>query len=369
MKNKNTSYSNKNFLIIGHTGTGKTALLNYVFGQTVAKSAAGRPVTKKGSWKSIRISSPFVDNETLTFFDSWGLEADLAPEWEQEIRKKLTANWNEEVICGVIFCLSYALRIQEFELRMLRLLMELGYKVLVVITHADAGNYNTLKANYHQRIETACVKYKSSYALVDACMVSMKKKVGSCTAFGKEKIIKKLDQFSTDNLFLIYCNQVDAVFGEITKEINVRIYRKNKLIESLENDQGWKKIKRVCFPRIPAPDWLNRFCLSGKNKINFGELLPEEIEKDLEELKQMVDNRLRTFSQGYLQVYNVSFTVKQVPWYVYVSDVLTLSNKRQILLGKEYINRLEKLRDEILHLQEQAKKEKRQVLLNLYNKK
>ena len=369
MKNKNTSYSNKNFLIIGHTGTGKTALLNYVFGQTVAKSAAGRPVTQKGSWKSIQISSPFVDNETLTFFDSWGLEADLAPEWEQEIRKKLTANWNEEVIYGVIFCLSYALRIQEFELRMLRLLMELGYKVLVVITHADASNYNILKANYHKRIETACVKYKSSYAIVDACMVSMKKKVGSCTAFGKEEIIQNLAQFATDNLHFIYCKQLDLDFGEIEKEIQLRIYRKKKLLKLLEEDQGWNKFKRVCFPRIPAPDWLNRFCSSGKNKVNFRELLPEEIEKDLEELKQMVANRLRTFSQGYSHIYQVPFTLQDIPWSVYMRDLLTFSNKHRMMMAEKYINWLQDFNGMVLSLKEMAKKEKRQVLLNPYNKK
>lgn len=211
------SNSNKNFLILGHTGVGKSQLINYLFGQQVAKTGAGRPVTQKGNWQKVQIHSPFTNNETFTFFDSWGLESNKADSWKQKISQKLTSSWDENMICGIIYCFSYAHRIQEFELNIISHLLSLEYKTLIVLTNADCRNHKELQPAYFARINEQLSSYQGKYEITEICSIEIKKLGGRKEQpFGKEKLFSILLSQTTDNILRIF----NKNFANLKKEIN-----------------------------------------------------------------------------------------------------------------------------------------------------
>ena len=61
-----------NILIAGKSGVGKSSLLNYIFGEEVAETGAGKPVTAEGLHE---YSFELKDNDRISFSicDSWGL--------------------------------------------------------------------------------------------------------------------------------------------------------------------------------------------------------------------------------------------------------------------------------------------------------
>lgn len=99
-----------NILIAGKSGVGKSSLLNYIFGEEVAETGAGKPVTAEGLHE---YSFELKDNDRISFSicDSWGLEPDKADEWHKQIIDKV-AEYDKHSInewfSTIIYCLSAA---------------------------------------------------------------------------------------------------------------------------------------------------------------------------------------------------------------------------------------------------------------------
>nr|WP_252866342.1 GTPase [Wohlfahrtiimonas chitiniclastica] len=60
--------TNYNIAIIGQTGVGKSSLINYLFGDNVAKTGVGKPVTTNG-FHEIK---HFIKDMPVNIYDSWG---------------------------------------------------------------------------------------------------------------------------------------------------------------------------------------------------------------------------------------------------------------------------------------------------------
>lgn len=73
---------NTNVLILGKTGSGKSALVNYLYGQNIAVAKVGRPVTERG----LHRHPPFMWNDIqVSVFDSWGLESSFIDDWKEDL--------------------------------------------------------------------------------------------------------------------------------------------------------------------------------------------------------------------------------------------------------------------------------------------
>lgn len=138
-----------NVLILGKSGSGKSSLLNYLWGAALADAAAGRPVTprEKNGVVAIYRYPPIREGAlTVSIDDSWGLEADSADHWvrlitAQAAERERSDNINEWYHT-VIYCLSAkGARVEPFETdQVLSALRGAGHHVMFVLTKCDIAS-------------------------------------------------------------------------------------------------------------------------------------------------------------------------------------------------------------------------------------
>ncbi len=107
---------NVNLLLLGKTGSGKSSLLNYLFGESMALAGAGRPVTGQGLFKC----RPFAyRNLSITIYDSWGLEPDKTEQWERLVQEELDSRSGRSIadwFHAIVYCIdAKRSRLEDFE--------------------------------------------------------------------------------------------------------------------------------------------------------------------------------------------------------------------------------------------------------------
>jgi hypothetical protein len=177
---------------------GKSSLINYLAGKPVAKTGAGKPVTPKGEFQEVTIPSPRKPDVHVTFYDSWGLEADQGEIWKRVMGEKLDATLAlEKVISGIIYCASYANnRIQDFEIELAGDLLAKRYRVILALTKADMSNFAVAKDVYRRRFNEGLKDYAGDYTFVDIA-AEAKPKIGQSAAgaaFGKDELFAAIEQ-------------------------------------------------------------------------------------------------------------------------------------------------------------------------------
>ena len=299
--------ANKNFLILGHTGVGKSSLINYLVDKDVVATSTGKPCTPKDKWQEVVIPSPFADNETLTMFDSWGLEANRSQEWKGLVLEKLQDNWNEKIICGVVYCFSYFHKIEDFELDLIKDVLATGYNVLIVLTNADCAAHDAKKTAYHRRINETLNDFAGKYKVVDVCNVNFKKLVGEAKRFGREEMLQTLSDFSTENLYRLYCFKLDKIAGEVLKKIQERLEAFQVPVANDKVHSIFVVIGIVGYPIIGP--------LAGLNTIEEYNRTQEIFKKDISELCSEIVTSLEKFGEVFRKVYNVSFKEKSLSFW------------------------------------------------------
>lgn len=182
-----------NVLILGKTGVGKSSFINYIYGQKKRETGTGRPVTKKGIFKE----TFKLENLIVNIYDSWGLEADKADSWEDEIIKVLKEH-NETMeikdwFHTVYYCFStQSARIEDFEINnILKPLIQKGNKVSIILTHSDVAFADT-------KSKAMIDVLKEKLGIDDSDIIKVasegKKLLGGTTKdpFGREEVLLKL---------------------------------------------------------------------------------------------------------------------------------------------------------------------------------
>ncbi len=130
-----------NVLILGKTGVGKTALFNYLFGQEILATGAGRPVTGMGLFEEEVVLDSGL---TLHLYDSWGMEADKTQAWRDLVNEALSKHQGRKIgdcFHTIIFCISAkSARVEDFELEMIKTLKDSGHPLIIALTHADISD-------------------------------------------------------------------------------------------------------------------------------------------------------------------------------------------------------------------------------------
>ncbi len=129
------SMGSVNILVAGQTGVGKSTLINAVFGEQFAKTAAGRPVTQNAEWFS-------SESVPLRILDTRGLEAKDYEETLQMMRSEiehLRAQQDErdQLHLGWVCISSPSSRVQDCEVDIVRILNKYDIPAIVVLTKDD----------------------------------------------------------------------------------------------------------------------------------------------------------------------------------------------------------------------------------------
>ncbi|WP_418842816.1 GTPase [Ruminococcus sp.] len=178
-----------NILIAGKSGVGKSSLLNYIFGEEVAETGAGKPVTAEGLHE---YSFELKDNDRISFSicDSWGLEPDKADEWHKQIIDKV-AEYDKHSInewfSTIIYCLSAdSDRVEDFEISIINDLIAEKNNVNVVITHCKSENDDRAERMKKRIVEDGSV---SADSVIFVNNYEKKLISGEVKKFGREEVV------------------------------------------------------------------------------------------------------------------------------------------------------------------------------------
>ena len=128
-----------NILVAGITGTGKSTLINAVFGENTAKTGSGRPVTE-------RIDEYGSDVDKIHIWDTVGLELDSEKTKESiaSIRATISSKNDSKDLYDRIHAIWYCInsgskRYQGAELDFIKQLHDIGVPFIIVLTQCSGA--------------------------------------------------------------------------------------------------------------------------------------------------------------------------------------------------------------------------------------
>ena len=140
-----------NILLLGQTGVGKSSLLNYLAGRDLAKAGIASGVG--GLTKGIHKYPVVINGQHCMVSDSEGFELSHVRYWKNLIEKELSIRGNKGVANWyhiIVFCIgANGSRVQDFELDLLRKLLDSGYGVVVAFTKMDMAYEDDLASMRH----------------------------------------------------------------------------------------------------------------------------------------------------------------------------------------------------------------------------
>lgn len=192
-----------NVLILGKTGVGKSALLNYLFGKKVASSGTGAPVTTKG----IHPMEPFkYGSMTIRIYDSWGLEPGDSETWNAIITAEISktrAAGVRDWFHTIIYCVdAQKSRIDDFEIRsVIKPLLDDGNQIVFALTKSDVAGDAKI------RITTDVInKECPGSPVITMASEELKLRGGKTTRpFGREQLLSHIAINLRHNLINQFC--------------------------------------------------------------------------------------------------------------------------------------------------------------------
>lgn len=263
-----------NIMVAGITGTGKSTLLNAVFGAELAATGKGRPVTEE-------IDEYQSDDVPIHIWDTVGLELDSEKTKEsinsirETIAKKAESEDQFDRVHAIWYCInSGSNRYQGAELEFIKSLHAIGVPFIIVLTQCigEPEEVNTFESQIREMNKTMGM---DNIDIVQVCAQDFKLRGCTVPAFGLNKLVEitleKLPAFIQDGF--IAAQKVSKTQKRILAEEIIYTY-------VLAAKQGfWDKVPLI---NIFAANnkIMNMFKKIG---VTYNTVLPEESVKEIRE--------------------------------------------------------------------------------------
>lgn len=181
--------SSLNILIIGKTGSGKSSLINYLYGENIAKTGVGRPITQNGFDK---YNIPW-ENINVEIYDSVGLEVGdgKSQEWLKNLDDELKEHGvnlpASQWFHTVFYCINAGgHRVEPYEDKIIERLILDNYRIVIVVTNSDRKT----DVKISELVKPIKEKFSDKITpIVSVCSVEEENRDGSITRpFGREKL-------------------------------------------------------------------------------------------------------------------------------------------------------------------------------------
>lgn len=187
-----------NIMVAGITGTGKSTLLNAVFGSDMAETGKGRPVTEHID----EYESPSIP---IHIWDTVGLELDSEKTKEsikaikQTIADKAVSEDQFDRVHAIWYCVnSGSSRYQGAELEFIKNLHSIGVPFIIVLTQC-IGEEEEINAFENKIKEINASMGMDDIEIVQVCAKEFKTRVFTISAFGLDALvnitIQKMPEF------------------------------------------------------------------------------------------------------------------------------------------------------------------------------
>eukprot|EP00923_Selenidium_pygospionis_P010346 GHVN01017983.1.p1 GENE.GHVN01017983.1~~GHVN01017983.1.p1 ORF type:complete len:362 (+),score=43.08 GHVN01017983.1:212-1297(+) len=176
-------------LVSGKTGTGKSTLINQVFGDDVAKTGVGTPVTQK-------VEEFKWPEKSLTLLDSKGLEAEAYQETLNDLKEVIDKRgksknaWDQIAVAWV--CVSYeGKRFEDCDKSLVELLIANRIHVVIVVTQTTLDPEDFINDEFINHIRAFQLEQDYGYCAVVPLMAADKafNKQYTCKAHGLEELV------------------------------------------------------------------------------------------------------------------------------------------------------------------------------------
>lgn len=355
-----------NVAIIGQTGVGKSALLNYIFGERVTKSGVGAPVTVKG----FHAHECKIGGMDSVIYDSWGLEVGKEDVWlkdlEIELEKRTITASPSEWFHTVYYCIAASgARIQDCDIRIIERILNDDYKLTVVLTKADLISeedelclVNSIKQRLSDKIN-----------IIPVCSEGKKTRGGETKPFGKEEIERQAFIDVLDSLVervpkhcevmtLFHLNvRVNALIRRAEEEIGIFGFHDDKKLYDFVNSE-LESIHRRAFSDFN--DYFKKACADY-------EVIFDAIYKKLNIKFDGAKNVINYKNSGGLEWWEWPLAIAIFPLYPILSPFMAKDQKQDIrsAIMKFKSDLIEKIKDFEL----QTKKELISLGVKLKNEK
>ncbi len=290
-----------NCVVIGQTGVGKSSFVNYLFGEPIAITGIGKPVTERGFHKY----HGKVNNIDIEIFDSWGLEVGKEKEWmelaEQELKARGVEKKPQEWFHSIFYCINASSsRVQNEEIKIIKKFIDAKYIVNVIFTKSDTTDEKTILEM------TKTVKKDIDIPCIPVCSEERKQMGGGkVNAFGKDDVIKQmLDDF--------WPTIIKRMPGRLVSVINEKIdewanKQDEKYKKWFENSPLIGRVMCNATPIIYAEAFQKKFIEDFNSEFNsakFNNIIEEEIKEVIEMYSKFNSQFVVLFSLSDLKITN-----------------------------------------------------------------
>ncbi len=175
-----------NAVFVGKTGVGKSALINYLYGDKIRETGVGKPITQRG----FHCVDFEINGLPVRLFDSWGLEEGREQEWigllNKELEKRDTGKHAEQWFHSVFYCIGAGgLKVKDFDTQIIKRFIREKYKVTVILIKADLIS----EEDEEKLRDTVQNDLGQTVPVIPVCSVEKKLRGGITTEkFGKEDV-------------------------------------------------------------------------------------------------------------------------------------------------------------------------------------